>query len=186
MTSSVPGLIPQMVGFLTSQKFYHSSFFFDDRSDFTFAHHQTSTSADETIEAKRACESELRKHAREVRHYHEDNGTCAVAKCKQEVQDQRQTLIFCGVGSHRQNGKAENRIKIICNPARCMLIHAMDRLPEVITQALWPFTISLAVDIRNKHKKNKEGSSLIEKLTGVEQSFELCDDHALGCPAHVS
>ena len=59
MTSSVPGLIPQMVGFLGSAKFHYTSFFVDDRRDFTFVHHQTSTSAEETIKSKRDYEAEL-------------------------------------------------------------------------------------------------------------------------------
>ena len=44
--SSVPGLMPQIVGFLTSTKFKHIYFFFDDRSVFTCVHHQTSTPAE--------------------------------------------------------------------------------------------------------------------------------------------
>ena len=94
MTSSVPGLIPQMVGFLTSNKFNYASFFVDDKSDFTFVHHQTSTSADETIIAKRAYESELRKYGKEVRHYHADNGTYTVAKHKEEIEDKKKSLHF--------------------------------------------------------------------------------------------
>ena len=64
MASSVPGLIPQMVGFHGSAKFYHMSFFVDDIFDFTFVHHQTSTSADETIKAKHAYETELRQYGK--------------------------------------------------------------------------------------------------------------------------
>ena len=127
MTSSVPGLIPQMVGFLTSKKFHCSSFFIDDRSDFTFVYHQESTLAYETILAKRAYEAELRKYGKEVRYYHMDNGTYAVAKYKAKIEDKKQSLTFCGIGSYHQNGKAENRIKIICNPAHCILIYAIYR-----------------------------------------------------------
>ena len=66
-----------------------------------------------------------------------------------------------------------------------MLIHAMHRRPEVITKALFPFAISIAADIRNKHKKNKEGFSPIEKLTNVKQSFELNENHAFGSSSCV-
>ena len=100
MTSSVPGLIPQMVGFLTSKKFHYTSFFVDDKSDFTYVYHQGSISVEDTIAAKRAYEAELRKYGKEVRHYHADNGTYATAKYKAEVEDSKQTLTFCGVGSH--------------------------------------------------------------------------------------
>ena len=61
--------------------------------------------------AKRSHEAELRKHDKEVRHCHAYDEACAVAKHKAEVEDKKQTLAFCGVGSHHQNGKAENRIK---------------------------------------------------------------------------
>ena len=141
-----------MVGFLRSKKFHYTSFFVDDRSDYTFVHHQFSTSSEETIETKHAYEYDMRKYSEDVRHYHADNGTYAVASYKKEISVSKQTLTFCGVGSHHQNGKAENRIKIICNPARNMLIHAMHRCPEVVTQSLWPYAIYLTTDIRNKHK----------------------------------
>ena len=74
-----------MVGFLTSKKFYYTSFFVDDRSDYTFVHNQETTSAEETITAKQAYESDLRKFGKEVRHYHADNGTYAVARYKEEI-----------------------------------------------------------------------------------------------------
>ena len=127
MKSSLPGLMPQMIGFLSSRKFHYTSFFVDDRSDYTFACDQEFTNAEETITAKLSYESDLRKHGKEVRHYHADNGTYTVARCKEEIENKKQTLTFCGIGSHHQNGKAENRIKIICNPARSMLTHAMRR-----------------------------------------------------------
>ena len=85
MTSSVPGLTPQMVGFHGSTKFHHTSFFVDDKSDFTFLHHQNPTSEDETIKAKHAYENELRQFGKEVRHYHAFNGTYAVAKHREEI-----------------------------------------------------------------------------------------------------
>ena len=185
MTSSVPGLIPQMVGFLTSKKFHYTSFFVDDASDYTFVHHQESTSADDTILAKRAYEAELRKYGKEVRHYHADNGTYAVAQYKAEIEDKKQSLTFCGVGSHHQNGRAENRIKVICEPARSMLIHAMHRWPEVITQALWPYAVSLAVDIRNKSKLDANGLSALDKLTTVKHNISVKDDHTFGCPVYI-
>ena len=40
MTSSEPGIIHQIVGFITSRKFHWTSFFVDNRSDYTFACHQ--------------------------------------------------------------------------------------------------------------------------------------------------
>ena len=107
MVSSVPRPIIQIARFLTSKKFNYTSFFADHKIDFTFAYHQTSTSADEIIIMKRAYELELRKYRKEVRYYHTGNSTYAIAKYKEEIEDKKQTLAFCSVGSHHQNSKAE-------------------------------------------------------------------------------
>ena len=127
MTSSVPDLMPQMVGFLTSRKFHCTSIFVNDHRDYAFVHHQETTNAEETIIAKQTYEPDLRNNGKEVRHYHSDNGSYAVARHKEEIENNKKTLTFCGVGSYHQNGKAENRIKFICNSARSMLIHAIHR-----------------------------------------------------------
>lgn len=94
-------------------------------------------------------------------------------------------LTFCGVGSHHQNGKAENRIKITCEPARSVLIHAMHRWPEVIAQDLWLYAVSLAVDVRNKIKLDATGLSSLDKLSTVKHAFNAKDNHTFGCPAFV-
>ena len=107
MTISVPGLGPRMAGFLGSKQFHYASFLTDDRSDYTFVHHQFSTSIEETIKDKNSYEHDITNHGKEVRHCHVGNGTCATASCKKEINDNKQTLTFCGVGSHRQNRKAE-------------------------------------------------------------------------------
>ena len=52
-----------------------------------------------------------------------NNGTHAVVKDKEEIEEK--TLIFYGAGSHYQNRKVENYIKIICYLVRIMLIHTM-------------------------------------------------------------
>ena len=135
MDRFVPGLISQMFGFLMSKKFKHTSFFEDDRSDYDFAYDQESTNADETITTKQACELDLRKHGKEVRHYHAENGARAVTK------HEEQNLTFYEVRIHHQNGKSENRIKTICKPARSMLTHATHRWLKVITQELWPHSV---------------------------------------------
>ena len=185
MTSSVLGLIPQMVGFLTSKKFHYTSFFVDDASNFAFVHHQESTLPDDTILAKRAYEAKLRKYGKEVRHYHADNGTYTVAQYKAEIEDKKESLTFCRVGSHYENSRAENYIKIVCELARSMLIHIIHRWPEVITQALCPYAILLAVDIRNKLKLNSNGLSQLDKLTTVKHNIGVKNNHTFGYLACV-
>ena len=95
-----------MVGFLTSRKVYHTSFFVCDCSYCIFAHHQETTSAEETTIAKQACESDLRKYVKKVTRYDAGNGTSPVVKYKEEIEDKKKTLTFCSVDIRHQNGKA--------------------------------------------------------------------------------
>ena len=37
----------------------------------------------------------------------------------------------------------------------------------------------------NKYKIHRDGFSAFDRLTLVKNSFNLKDDHAFGCPAHV-
>ena len=92
---------------------------------------------------------------------------------KEEMKNKKQNLTFCGVGSHHQNDKAEDMIKIIFNPARSVLIHAMHRWPDATTQSLWPHAVSLAVDVRSRCKLDKNVLSLLDKLSTVKQIINL-------------
>ena len=56
MVSPVPGLIAQMVGFLTKQRYKYATVFVDQVSRMGFVYLQKTCSAEETIEAKRAFE----------------------------------------------------------------------------------------------------------------------------------
>ena len=56
MVSPVPGLIAQMVGFLTRQRYKYATVFVDQASRMGFVYLQKTCSAEETIEAKRAFE----------------------------------------------------------------------------------------------------------------------------------
>ena len=140
MPSSVAGLIPQMTGFLTHQCYFHTHIFVDDKSDFIFGHHVKSTDVSEAIDAKRACERETCNHGRKVNHYHADNGTFACKGYKDAIYSHKQTISYCGVGAHFQNGKAENRIKNICANDRTTLFNAMHKWHQVTAPSLWPFS----------------------------------------------
>ena len=54
MVSPIPGLIAQMVGFLTKQRYKYVTVFIDQASRMGFIYLQKTCSAEETIEAKRA------------------------------------------------------------------------------------------------------------------------------------
>jgi hypothetical protein len=61
----------------------------------------------------------------------------------------QQTITLTGVNQHNQNGIAERNIRIICDRARAMLFHAIEKWPDAITVCLWPFALRMAADIHN-------------------------------------
>ena len=76
-----------------------------------------------------------------VWHYHADNGIFADTKFWQNVHLMGQTISFCTVNAHHQNGVAERRIKELQVQARTMLLHAHMKWPKAITSNLWPYAL---------------------------------------------
>jgi hypothetical protein len=58
----------------------------------------------------------------EVEHYHADNGIFTSNGFKDKVKKCGQSITFCGVGAHHQNGVAERRIQDLSDSARSMLL----------------------------------------------------------------
>lgn len=71
---------------------------------------QQTNSAVETLEAKRAFEKFASAHGVQIKHYHADNGRFADNLWLADIAQRGQTLSFCGVNAHFQNGVAEKRI----------------------------------------------------------------------------
>ena len=121
MISPTPGLIAQLRGTPTTKRYLCATVFVDHFSGHGYVHLQKSTSADETLEAKKAYETHITTMGVIVSHYHADNGVFADNKFRNAVKEKQQTLSFCGVNAHFQNGKAEKRIGDSTGLARTML-----------------------------------------------------------------
>ena len=66
-----------------------------------------------------------------------------------DVDKNYQTIDFCGVDAHHQNGITEKAICTIIESARTLLIHANFNWPDKISYNLWPFAVRQAVNIYN-------------------------------------
>jgi len=186
LVSSTPGLIGQMKGFLTRKRYLISTVFVDQHSDFTYVHNQQSADAEHTIEAKRAFERKAKEHGVIVRHYHTDNGIFSSKAFMNEVHLVGQTMSFCAVNAHHQNGKAEKKIRDLQESARTMILHAARRWPEAVTANLWPFAIRYANDIANVAPSlNHDNVSPIELFSQVEVAPKLKHAHTFGSPVYV-
>ena len=115
------------------------------------------------------------------------------------MQKAKQTISFCGVNAHHQNGKAERRIKDITENARTCLLHTSHRWPKAIHASLWPYTLKHYVNLRNnqpstfiaggKNERKKIPDKFINsptsKFSGVETHVNLKVFHPFDSPVYV-
>jgi hypothetical protein len=125
-----PGLIAQMSGYRTKQRYTTATVYVDQATGLGYVHLQKSTSAEETVEGKKAYEAFARSHGVSILQYHADNGIFKANLWFETCKASHQTTTFAGVGAHHQNGAAERKIRELQDMARTMLIHARRRWPK--------------------------------------------------------
>ncbi len=64
-------------------------------------------SSEETVKSKQAFEKFVATHGVYIRHYHADNGRFKDNLFKKDIKGKKQTISFCEVEVHNQNGIAE-------------------------------------------------------------------------------
>ncbi len=185
MESSTPGLIAQLKGIPTKQRYRLATVFVDHYSSLSFVYLQKTASSAETVDAKKAFERFSETHGVHVQHYHADNGRFTDKLFREAISDKNQTLSFCGVNAHWQNGIAERRIRELQEAARTMIIHAQRRWPSAISAHLWPYAIRMACDAHASTPRLLDGRTPIELFSQVAVKPQVKHFHHFGCPAYV-
>ena len=149
LESTSPGLIAQLKGRMTKARYHVATIFTDHHSDLSFVYLQRQATSEETVQAKQAFEKYARQCGVIVKHYHADNGRFADNAFIEACNQAGQTISYCGVNAHFQNGVAEKRIRDLQDQARTMMLHAKARWPQAISVNLWPYALRMANDVRN-------------------------------------
>ena len=84
------------------------------------------------------------------------------------IETKGQTISFCGVNAHFQNGRAERRIRTLGELGRTQLIHAQYKWPSAITNNLWPYAVKNVTDILNDTIPQNNTRTRIEKFTNID------------------
>jgi hypothetical protein len=111
MVSAQPGLIPQMAGFLTKLHIWGATVFVDHFSDYIYVALMQDLGLDETLLAKSSFEQHANEVGVSVNTYHANNGCFADAGFQKAIKEANQSITFCAVGAHHQNGIVEQCIK---------------------------------------------------------------------------
>ena len=185
--SPVPGLIAQMTGFITKQRYKYATVYIDQYSGFGFVYLQRTASAQETLQSKQAMERYAQARNIIIKAYHADNGIFKAKEWVQACHDAREQLTFAAVGANHANGKAERRIRELQELARTQLIHANRRWPKAITSNLWPYALRHANDCVNNTPNLQSGSKLTPQQLFTSTTVMINKKHwkPFGCPVFV-
>ena len=186
LESPTPGFIAQLKGRLTRERYHAATVFVDQYSRYTYIHLQRSLSWKDTLEAKKAFERHCRDHDIHVTHYHADNGRFADnAFINHAKQIKDQTLSYCGVGAHFQNGIAERSIWQIQDQAQTMLIYANHKWPQAISAHLWPYACRMAAHVHNIAPRDQDGKMPTSLFMKQTRPPKVRYHHTFGCPMYV-
>ena len=134
--------------------------FVDHVSRLSFIYLQTSTSSEETLQAKRAFEIYARSFGVYIKHYHADNGRFADNAWLRDIQAKGQGISYCGVSAHHQNGIAEKRIRDLSEQARTMMLQSSSKWKRAHSVSLWPYAIRMANDVINSTPRTDKSEKM--------------------------
>ena len=150
LVSSTPGLIAQLSGKLTTQRYKYATVYIDHYSCYCFVHMQKTASVQETLEGNVLFKQLCANQGIHIQAYHADNGVFQVNGWVDHWTKNQQGLTIAGVGTHHQNGLAEQHICTLQDLTRTNLAHAHAEWPEAITPHLWPYTMCSSNEILNE------------------------------------
>ncbi len=107
LDATIPGLIAQHKGIPTTKRYRCATVFVDHFSRLGYVYLQQSLSSEDTIKAKASFEAFATTYRVKVSHYHADNGRFVDNAFRQDLERNNQTISFCAVNAHWQNGVAE-------------------------------------------------------------------------------
>ena len=185
MESPIPGLMAHMKGTPTKRRYSAATIFVDHYSRLGYVHLQETLTAQDTLQAKESFERYCESFGVKVKQYHADNGRFAENAFINDARRQGQTITYCGVNAHFQNGIAEKRIRDLQDSARTMMLHATARWPKVMSPHLWPYALRMANDVQNAVPTRKDGKSAIQVFSCTDVKARLRHFRPLGCPVYV-
>ena len=101
------------------------------------------------------------------------------------MKEKHQSISYCRVNTHWQNGRAEKRIRDLEEGGRKQLLHAKSRWSRVITLHLCPYALRMVNQLHNNIVNYKSKESPLERFCGVKVERNLNKSHTFGCPVYV-
>jgi len=149
MEAGVPGQVFSTHGTPTNKTYKYSTFWIDHYSKFVYVTMHATKRAEDLLQSKLEFEDFASRYGVSISHIRADNGAYTAKILDHDCRKKLQTLSFCAVGAHWQNGVAERFIGTLVTRARTILLHAMAKWPQVVTESMWPFALRYMVNFHN-------------------------------------
>jgi len=185
LESSIPGFKGQMTGKLTNQHIVASTIYVDHASDLSYVYHQTSITSEETLKSMLAFEKCAASHGINIKHYQADNGRFKDKLFSKSIEEKGQTISFCGVGAHHQNGIAEKKIGDLQRRATALLLNAQRRWSDAINTHLWTYAIRAAYDSRTYAPTNENDTCPMSRFCNTASLPTIQNQYHFGCPTSM-
>ena len=174
-----------MKGIPTIQRYRAATVFVDHFSRLSYVHLQSTLTSEDTVKAKQAFEKHASTYGVKVQHYHADNGRFADNMFMKAIEEQQQSITFCGVNAHFQNGIAEKRIRDLQDLTRTVMLHASGKWPKAFASHLWPYALRCVNESMNSVPKRADGRSAENLFADTSVLPKMDAFHAFGCPVYV-
>jgi hypothetical protein len=185
VVSGQPGLVPRMDGKHTKQRIVGGAVFKDHVTGYSYTHLQTSLDLVQSISAKLGFERHAATAEVKVKSYHSDNGIFAEQGFRDAVSESGQSISYCAVNHHSQNGIVERHIGELTKGSRANLMHAQRRWPEAIGTILWPFSWKFYERIYNAFHVTPDGRTPEQRWNKSDVIPDPKNFHPFGCPVYI-
>lgn len=136
----------------------------------------------DTLAAKVAFEKYTNSHGVLILHYHSDKGRFSERLYLDYAAKKGQTVSFCGVNAHFQNGMAKKRVWDCQDRSQTTTVHANNIWPSAINSHLWSYVLRLINKVHKTAPCIKDGHSPLEIFFGVPVKPIIKDVQPFGCP----
>lgn len=185
MEAGTPGK-PFMTKGSPSHLWYkYVNFWVDRRSSFVYITFHSSKEAPELVKSKQEFEIWSTKFGMKIKNIRADNDVYSVKLFRDACTKDQQTLTFCAVGAHWQNGVAKRFVGMITERTCRILLHAIAKWPDTITEDMWTYALRHVVNFHNASFHKDQRASSYQLYTGQEAPWSLRDFKVFGCPSYV-
>jgi hypothetical protein len=185
MKAGIPGKVFSTHGTPTTKTYRYATFWIDHFSKFVYITLHDSKRAEDLLKSKLEFEEFAARYGVNISHIRADNGAYTAKILADDCRKKQQTLSFCAVGAHWQNGVAERFIGTLVTRARTILLHAMSKWPQVVTESMWPFALRYMVNFHNASILQSKQATPFSLFTGEDPPYTLQDFRVFGSPCYV-